>query len=76
MAVLRFAVADDAAGSRLDRVLAARPEVGARSLAEQLVASGAVTVDGSVRQKSHRLERGSVVVVELPERDRDRKSVV
>ena len=67
MAVLRFAVADDEAGSRLDRALAARPEIGARSLAEQLVAAGAVTVDGAARQKSHRLERGSMVVVELPE---------
>jgi 23S rRNA pseudouridine1911/1915/1917 synthase len=69
VAVLRFAVADEDVGLRLDRALAARPEVGARSLAEQLVAAGAVTVDGSVRQKSHRLERGSLVVAELPERE-------
>ena len=69
MATLRFAVADEDAGSRLDRALAARPEIGARSVAEQLVSSGAVTVDGAVRAKSHRLEHGSVVVVELPARD-------
>jgi 23S rRNA pseudouridine1911/1915/1917 synthase len=66
---LRFAVADEDAGSRLDRALAARSEIGTRSLAEQLVGTGAVTVDGSVRPKSHRLEHGSVVVVELPARD-------
>ena len=66
MATLRFTVADDDAGSRLDRALAARPEIGTRSLAEQLVVAGAVTVDGAVRPKSHRLEHGSVVVVELP----------
>jgi 23S rRNA pseudouridine1911/1915/1917 synthase len=69
VATLRFAVADEDAGSRLDRALAARPEIGARSAAEQLVSSGAVTVDGAVRAKSHRLEHGSVVVVELPPRD-------
>ena len=67
MATLRFAVADDDAGSRLDRALAARPEIGTRSLAERLLVDGAVTVDGAARQKSHRLEPGSVVVVELPQ---------
>ncbi len=66
MATLRFAVADEDAGSRLDRALAARPEIGARSLAERLLADGAVTVDGAVRPKSHRLEPGAAVVVELP----------
>jgi 23S rRNA pseudouridine1911/1915/1917 synthase len=69
VATLRFAVADEQAGSRLDRALASRSEIGTRSLAEQLVGSGAVTVDGTVRAKSHRLEHGSVVVVELPARD-------
>jgi 23S rRNA pseudouridine1911/1915/1917 synthase len=69
VATLRFAVADEQAGSRLDRALASRSEIGTRSLAEQLVRSGAVTVDGTVRAKSHRLEHGSVVVVELPVRE-------
>ncbi len=67
MATLRFAVADDDAGSRLDRALASRSEIGTRSLAERLLAEGAVTVDGALRQKSHRLEPGSTVVVELPD---------
>jgi len=66
VATLRFTVADDDSGSRLDRALAARPEIATRSLAEQLVVTGAVTVDGSVRQKSHRLELGAIVLVELP----------
>ena len=66
MATLRFSVAEEDAGSRLDRALAARAEIGTRSLAERLVRSGAVTVDGAVRPKSHRLEAGSVVEVELP----------
>jgi 23S rRNA pseudouridine1911/1915/1917 synthase len=66
VATLRFSVAEGDGGSRLDRALAARSEIGTRSLAEQLVAAGAVTVDGSTRPKSHRLEAGAVVVVELP----------
>ena len=69
MATLRFAVADDDAGSRLDRALASRPEIGARSVAERLLDDGAVTVDGAARPKSHRLEPGSIVVVELPDAD-------
>jgi 23S rRNA pseudouridine1911/1915/1917 synthase len=66
MATLRFSVADADAGSRLDRTLAARAEIGTRSLAEKLLGSGAVRVDGQARAKSHRLEAGSVVEVELP----------
>jgi 23S rRNA pseudouridine1911/1915/1917 synthase len=38
-----------------------------RSVAERLLADGAVTVDGAARQKSHRLEPGSIVVVDLPD---------
>ena len=66
MATLRFSVAEADAGSRLDRALAARAEIGRRSLAEQLVVEGAVTVDGAFRPKSHRLDAGSLVEVELP----------
>lgn len=65
MATLRFAVAESDAGSRLDRVLASRPEIGTRSFAERLVEEGAVTVDGAARPKSSRLEAGAVIVVEL-----------
>jgi 23S rRNA pseudouridine1911/1915/1917 synthase len=66
MATLRFSVASADAGSRLDRALAARAEIGTRGLAEHLVGTGAVRVDGEARPKSHRLEAGSVVEVELP----------
>ena len=66
MATLRFVVPDADAGSRLDRALAGHPEVGARSLAERLIADGAVTVDGTAQPKSHRLEPGAVVAAELP----------
>ncbi len=67
MRTLRFTVADADAGSRLDRALASRSEIGTRSLAERLLATGSVLVDGSARQKSYRLEAGSKVEVTLPE---------
>ena len=67
MAGLRFSVAEADAGSRLDRALAARPEIGSRSLAERLLRDGSVTVDGARRPKSHRLEVGAVVEVVLPQ---------
>jgi 23S rRNA pseudouridine1911/1915/1917 synthase len=66
MGTLRFSVAEADAGSRLDRALAARPEIGSRSLAERLLQEGAVRVDGALRPKSHRLEPGAVVEAELP----------
>jgi 23S rRNA pseudouridine1911/1915/1917 synthase len=69
VATLRFAVADADAGSRLDRALASRREIGTRSLAERLIEDGAVTVDGVPRAKSHRLEAGAIVVADIPEPD-------
>jgi 23S rRNA pseudouridine1911/1915/1917 synthase len=68
VATLRFSVAESQAGSRLDRALAERKEIGTRTLAERLVADRLVRVDGAERPKSHRLEPGSVVEVELPPR--------
>jgi 23S rRNA pseudouridine1911/1915/1917 synthase len=67
MATLRFSVADADAGTRLDKALADRAEIGTRSLAERLVREGAVTVAGERAQKSHRLESGDVVEVRLPD---------
>jgi 23S rRNA pseudouridine1911/1915/1917 synthase len=66
MATLRFSVAEADAGSRLDRALAARREIESRSLAERLLREGAVRVDGQVQPKSHKLEAGALVEVELP----------
>jgi 23S rRNA pseudouridine1911/1915/1917 synthase len=63
LATLRFRVPE---AGRLDRAVAARPEVGSRSLAERLIGDGAVLVDGTRRAKSHRLEGGEEVCVELP----------
>lgn len=59
-------VPEDAAGTRLDRFLAGLAEVGTRTAAERLVAEGRVTVDGAARPKSHRLEGGETVELELP----------
>ena len=64
MSTLRFRAAEP---ERLDRAVAARAEVGSRSAAERLIAAGAVLVDGERRPKSHRLEGGEEVVVDLPE---------
>jgi 23S rRNA pseudouridine1911/1915/1917 synthase len=64
---LRFNVAEADAGSRLDGVLAGRDQIGSRALAEKLLRTGAVRVDGHLRQKSHRLEAGALVEVRLPE---------
>jgi 23S rRNA pseudouridine1911/1915/1917 synthase len=66
VATLRFSVAESQAGARLDRALAEQEEIGTRTLAERLLADGLVRVDGAERPKSHRLEAGSVVEVELP----------
>jgi 23S rRNA pseudouridine1911/1915/1917 synthase len=64
LATLRFRAPE---AERLDRAVAGRPEVGSRATAERLIAAGAVRVDGERRLKSHRLEGGEEVAVELPE---------
>lgn len=66
MAPLRFRVSERDAGSRLDQVLAARPEIGSRAVAERLIASGVTLVDGERRPKSHRLAGAEEIAVELP----------
>jgi 23S rRNA pseudouridine1911/1915/1917 synthase len=58
-------VPPEAAGDRLDRHLAALPEVGSRAAAERLLADGAVLVDGVAREKSHRLAGGETIQLEL-----------
>jgi 23S rRNA pseudouridine1911/1915/1917 synthase len=64
--VTRLRVADEAAGSRLDRYLAGLPAVGSRAVAERLLAGGAVLVDGRPRSKSHRLVGGEELELTLP----------
>jgi 23S rRNA pseudouridine1911/1915/1917 synthase len=64
LATLHFRASE---AERLDRAVAARPEVGSRGLAERLILAGAVVVDGEARAKSFRLEGGEEVRVELPD---------
>ncbi len=67
MASLRFHVPDADVGERLDRVLATRPEIGSRGLAERLIERGSVEVDGAARSKSYRVTAGEQVDVEVPD---------
>ncbi len=64
---LRVAVPAEAAGERLDRFLASLPEVGSRAAAERLVEEGSALVDGTKRPKSHRLEGGEELELEVAE---------
>ena len=67
MASLRFHVPDADVGERLDRVLATRPEIGSRGLAERLIERGSVEVDGAARSKSYRVTAGEQIDVEVPD---------
>jgi 23S rRNA pseudouridine1911/1915/1917 synthase len=60
-----YVVPDTAAGERLDRFVAELPGVGSRAAAERLLAARAVLVDGRARAKSHRLEGGEEVRVDI-----------
>jgi 23S rRNA pseudouridine1911/1915/1917 synthase len=62
--VTQLRVPDAAAGERLDRFLAALPEIGSRAVAERMLAAGGVLGDGRARAKSHRLEGGEVIAFE------------
>jgi 23S rRNA pseudouridine1911/1915/1917 synthase len=65
-AVTRLRVPETAAGERLDRFLAALPEIGSRAVAERMVRDGAVLVDGSARAKSTKLAGGEELEFEPP----------
>ncbi len=67
MAILRSLVPDADAGTRLDAWLAGLDEIGVRARAERLIADGRVLVDGQPRLKSHRLEGGETVEIDIPE---------
>ena len=62
----RLLVPDTAAGERLDRFLAALPEIGSRAVAERLLRDGGVLVDGAPRAKSARLAGGEELEFEAP----------
>jgi 23S rRNA pseudouridine1911/1915/1917 synthase len=64
---LRLRVPESAAGLRIDRFLAGLPEVGSRSAADALLQSGHVLVDGSPRERSHRLAGAETIELEVPD---------
>src|SRR5712692_10737178 len=62
----RFSVAAEEAGTRLDRLLASHfPEL-SRTRLQELVDEGRVRVRGAVPKRSHRLEAGETVEIEIP----------
>jgi 23S rRNA pseudouridine1911/1915/1917 synthase len=61
-------VPDEAAGTRLDRFLAA--PLGSRAHAQALIDAGRVLVDGAVRPKRHLVARGETVAVDDTPLDR------
>ena len=62
-------VPDEAAGERLDRFLASLPEVGSRGVAQRLLESGNVLVDGRTLDKSRRLTGGEELEFEPPTKE-------
>jgi 23S rRNA pseudouridine1911/1915/1917 synthase len=62
-------VPEEAAGERLDRFLASLPEVGSRGIAERLLETGNVLVDGRALDKSRRLSGGEELEFDPPEKE-------
>ena len=58
---------EEDAGLRLDAFLAARAAAPSRAAAQRSIEAGAVTVDGRVRPKNHRMSAGEEVRVAAPE---------
>ena len=64
---MRVKIPAEAAGQRLDRVLASLPEVDSRQEAQRLLAAGGVTVDGTARAQSYRVAGGEELEFDPPE---------
>lgn len=62
--LIRFTETD--AGSRLDKALGLRDEIGSRSRAEQLIDQGRVTSQGKALKSSYKVRPGDEVLVDLP----------
>ncbi len=60
---LLIEVPAEAAGERLDQLLAGAGAIGSRAQAQRLIDAGLVTVDGEVRPKRHRVAAGERVEV-------------
>ncbi len=60
-------IADDEAGGRLDRVLAAHVAELSRTRLKALIEAGAVAVDGhTIRDPGHRVNSGTAILVDIP----------
>jgi 23S rRNA pseudouridine1911/1915/1917 synthase len=64
---MRLRADAEAEGARLDAFLAG--PLGSRARAQRLIEAGAVSVDGAVVPKRHRVSAGETVTVELPPSD-------
>ena len=62
---LERVVPDGSPRERLDVFVGALEQVGSRAAAQRLIDAGAVTVDGTVRAKRHRVSAGERVTVEI-----------
>jgi 23S rRNA pseudouridine1911/1915/1917 synthase len=58
-------VTSEDAGERLDRLVAAAPEIGSRAAAQKLIAAGMVSVNGQERSKNYKAAEGDEIEVML-----------
>ncbi|HQG28332.1 MAG TPA: S4 domain-containing protein, partial [Candidatus Ozemobacteraceae bacterium] len=65
--ILEFTLAPEAKGERLDAALAGRTGNLSRTALQELIKSGAVTVDGRAAKPSQKMKGGESIRVELPE---------
>ena len=62
-----ISIADDEAGGRLDRVLAAHVVELSRTRLRALIEAGAVAIDGrTIRDPGHRVNSGTAIVIDIP----------
>ena len=66
--MITVTVEPEHAGARLDRVVHESLSGVSRAEAQRLIEDGHVTVDGALRSRSSRVQRGMVVVIDVPEK--------
>ena len=66
--MITVTVAAEHAGARLDRVVHESLRGVSRAEAQRLIEDGHVTVDGALRSRSSRVQRGMMVVIDVPEK--------
>jgi len=65
--ILEFTLASDLKGERLDAALAAKAGDLSRTILQNLIKSGAVTVDGRPAKPSQKMKGGESIRIDLPE---------